>query len=446
MKIAILLLFSVLEILGYSFLDGMSFFLYSIFCCITTGCDFYFINRRRLEENLIPVFLFTAWLLYNALGFIHYDIVGNRIGMIDTIYLLFIMSTILLFLPFYLLRNKQFKRIEIVSHISPSRKVITVLLFLQLALIAYKIHTAGGLYNYIFASYGEKVEGGLMTFFHLFEGIMRYVGVFLYPFFFVDKKHSLFKFVIVLYVIYTILFGSISGGSLSILSPLLILFTFCYLATEKIQTKKLIKKALLVSVVIGVIGGMLIRTNRSDNSSFQFFDMKTAFTDIMVSPTFDNMVNLESVIENLEPTYKPDEFIYPFVHFLPRNVFPWKPEELGTIVGYKFVGVTKESKAGFIASSLGDFYYDFGYLGIVVGMLFVGYFFAIVQCKLNRNLQDKNRLFVLSCILTMCGATINLSAWYTGSFNGVVNVTIFVFVMLLVQKICGKSKVVNRNR
>lgn len=440
MKIAIFLLLILLEILGYTFLSGSSFIFYSVFCCLTASIDLYFIKRKKLEENLISIFLFTSWLLYNALGFIHYDIVIKKVGIIDTIYLLFILCTILLFLPFYLLKDKKYKKSHIVSMISPSRKVMIILLCLQLALIMFKIKTAGGLYNYIFSPYGEKAEGALMTFFHLFESIMRYVGVFLYPFLFISKKQVIFKTIIVLHVIYTISFGAISGGSLSILSPLLVLFTFSYLATKSLRTRKIIKKALLLSVVVGVIGGLLIRTNRKDNTSFQFFDLKTAFSDIMVSPTFDNMVNLETVILNMEPTYHPNEFIYPFVHFLPRNIFPWKPEELGAIVGYKFIGVEKESKVGFIASPLGDFYYDFGYLGMLLGMLFVGYFFAVIQRKLNSNLKDKNRLFVLSCILTLSGTTVTLSGWYTGCFNGVVNATIFVSVMLFVQRIYGSNK------
>lgn len=431
MKVFIIILFCILEYAGSLYLDGSLFFLYSVFCMLNAGIV-YNLSKRDVLSHLVYIYVFTSWLIYNSLGFIHYTLVITIPQNIEQIYGLFILATILLYLPTLFVRKKSSSS-KLLTGVLLNKKAVLVLIGLSMFFKVFKVVQAGGWHNYVYAAYGTKVESSLMTFFHLFEGIFGCVSVFLYPFIF--KAHDkCFKLIAVSYILFTMFLGSVSGSSLSVLSPLLSIFVYAYFQTGDKWKKKIYKQCLYGSMLLGTLAGIIIRINRSDNSDFQIGNLRSAIDDIMLSPTFDNMVNFEWVLNNMEPTWSLGQILYPLVHFLPRAIFPWKPMELGAIVGLKFIGTSAEARVGFIPSALGDFYYDMGYIGIIGGLLFVGYVIAKMQNVLNASLTSNNP-FVLPILITCSGSFMMLPAWYTGCFSGLVNFAIYLLVVKFVQKL-----------
>lgn len=435
MKTFIIILFCILEYAGSLYIESDLFVLYSVFCILNAGIV-YNLSKKNVLSHLVYIYVFTSWLIYNSLGFIHYALVITTPKSIELIYGLFILATILLYLPTLFIRKKSSPS-KLLTNVFLNKKAILVLIGLSMFFKVFKVVQAGGWHNYVYAAYGTKVESSLMTFFHLFEGIFGCVSVFLYPFIFRSHDKCL-KLIAISYILFNIVLGSVSGASLSVLAPLLSVFVYAYFQTGNNWKKKIYKQCLYGSMLLGVIAGIIIRINRSDNSEFQISHLRSAIDDIMLSPTFDNMVNFEWVLNHMEPTWSLGQILYPFIHFLPRSIFPWKPMELGAIVGIKFIGTSEEARVGFIPSALGDFYYDMGYIGIIGGLLFVGYIIAKIQNVLNASLTSNNP-FILPILIVFSGSFMMLPAWYTGCFSGLVNFIIYLLVVKFTQKIFVKN-------
>lgn len=88
---------------GYMLIGSQNmgqYFLFAVFCILNTGIILMFI-KDGIRKNLIYLFAFISWLLYNALGFYHVTYVNTYIedSYITRVYLLLILSTILILLP-----------------------------------------------------------------------------------------------------------------------------------------------------------------------------------------------------------------------------------------------------------------------------------------------------------------------------------------------------------
>lgn len=437
MKLFILVLSILLEVIGYQYIDSEWFILYSLFIFVNTSIVLRFLSMG-LRDNLIYIYTFTGWMFYNSLGFIHYELVKNQSRILTYIYILFIISTVLMYIPICLFSRKTYSQNPKNLIINPSVNLIILLLTVSISLSYYKIILAGGWFNYVNASYGLKVESGLMTFFHLFEGIFSTIVPFTYPFLF--RKNSLICKIYVSICLFLLLIIQVSSGaSASVVSFFVPMFIFAYFQTSDFRKKSIYKRCMIGIVSVSVLLGMLIRINRYDNASFKVPEISEMVEEIMLSRTFDNIVNLEDVLTKLQPTYTMDQFIYPFVHMLPRSVFPWKPVELGSIIGTKFVGTSAEARVGFLTSPIGDFYYDFGYIGVVVGMLFIGCCIVFARNLINRYMASGN-LYALVLLIVMSSQFGGLNAWYTGCFMRIVRIIIFIFLLVFLQKIFGRNK------
>lgn len=421
-------------VVGYTLIGANSinlFVLYTVFLSLNTGIILYFINQG-IRKNLICLYTFIAWMFYNALGFLHVTFVDNYFKNNDTvenIYYLLIVSTILLFIPILVAKKyvrKGFRRLE---NLKLSYRVIVVFLFIDVFFNLYEVYAGGGFTKYLYSSYGAKVDDNMRTFFQLFGGIFGNAGMFALPLIFGNYGRKK-KLVGIFYILFGLVMSIIGGHSSGMLSLFLGLFIFGYFATNNHKVQNKLRMFALIAIPVGIIGGILLRINRKDMANFSLDSLNGSVTEIMISPTFDNISNLGYVIENLKPEYSPGQFIYPFINFLPRSVFPWKPMELGRIVGMNSLGTSEDSLAGFIPSPVGEFYYDFGYMGILLGMLFVGFVIGYAQEKLNNTKPQS--VWILSFITKFGGSTTILYAWYTGMFNGLVRWLIFLILFFAI--------------
>lgn len=421
-------------IVGYFLIGANSinlFVLYAAFMSLNSGIILYFINQG-IRKNLICLYTFIAWMFYNALGFLHVTFVENYFKKEDTvenIYYLLIIATILLFIPILVAKKnvrKGFRRLE---NLKLSYRVIIIFFIIDVVFSLYEIYTGGGFAQYFYSSYGAKVDDNMRTFFQLFGGIFGNAGMFAFPLIFGNYGRSK-KLVGITFIMFELLMSIIGGHSSGMISLFLGLFIFGYFATNNYKVQNKLRMFALIAIPVGIIGGILLRINRKDMANFSLDSLHGSVTEIMISPTFDNISNLGYVLENLKPEYSPGQFIYPFINFLPRSVFPWKPMELGRIVGMNSLGTSEDSLAGFIPSPIGEFYYDFGYMGIILGMLFVGFVIGYVQEKLNNTKPQS--VWILSFITKFGGSTTILYAWYTGMFNGLVRWLIFLLLFFAI--------------
>lgn len=434
MKGLIISAFIAFMAIGYALIGEHSlsqFTLYTIFLSLNTGIILFFI-KDGVRKNLISLYTFIAWMIYNTLGFLHvtyveeYFVYDNTIA---KIYFLLIGATLLLFIPILFAKKYIKKGFRRLNNLRLSYRVIVVFLAIDVAFSLYEVYVGGGFSQYFYSSYGAKVDDSLRTFFQLFGGILGNAGMFVMPLIFGNygtKK----KIVGIAYILFGLLMSIAGGHSGGMMGTFLGLFIFGYFATNSKKIQNKLRMFALIAIPLGVIGGILLRINRKDMANFSFESLNGSITEIMTSPTFDNVTNLGYVLENMKPTYSPGQFIYPFINFLPRAVFPWKPMELGRIVGMKSLGTSEDSLAGFIPSPLGEFYYDFGYLGIILGMLFVGFVIGYVQVKLNNTRPQS--VWILSFITKFGGSASILYAWYTGMFNGLVRWMIFLIIFFIV--------------
>lgn len=432
MKIFFLIEISVLEILGYNYisqLSGGNFVLYNIFllCCIAIQLT---IKNWGIKNNLICFYTIVTWTIYNSLGFIHAAIIESRQGPLEygvEIYMLLTISTAILFFGMRTGLRRAEKGFDILANYEIKPKVIVILILASLFIDFYKIHLAGGFWSYLYSPYGAKVESAMLTFFNLFGIMLNNTAILALPFICFDCNKKIKTLAIVFYI-YKMAFGAISGSSASIIGPILSFFLYAYFSIEKKSSLNKLKKFVAIAAVVGIVGGMFIRINRKSygDSDIASFSVSSSFENIMASSTFDNIVNLNSVLVHFQPTYTPGQFIYPYIHYLPRAVFPWKPMELGRIVGYTFVGVSEESLAGFIPSPAGEFYYDWGYIGIILGMFFSGYILCYIQRGLNCSKGNQYHIrAIIVAVTCQCGT---FYAWYTGCFVRLTS----LFILLLV--------------
>lgn len=425
--------------LGYKYIDDY-FLLFTLFICVASFINWHFCNVGNIKRNILYVFTFTGWLIYTGLGFIRQGYMaqwGTNQDNIIVIYILYILSTLLLF---FSIKNIQKRKIKgfgnVINQQMPKSIVIIILICAAVGLSLFRVHLAGGWQNFIYAAYGQKTETSFLTFFNLFSGIMdNLIYVILPVICFASSKK--YKFIAIIYFLFTVFMGSLNGSSLSLFNPFIVLLTYIFIQTTSEKKRIRLRKYFLIVIAIGVIGGILIRQNRSNNEDFTVAVLDNAMEDVLQSSTFDNVTNLQRILD-LQPKYGIEQFVYPYINYLPRAVFPWKPIEMGRIISYKFKQMDNDKLIAFLPSPIGEFYYDFGYLGVILGMLFVGTFVGIVQEKINHT-HNPSVLLWGHCMGACIYMTI-YSGWYTGCFTRLVRMYILILLIHFLNKLFGTKK------
>ena len=204
---------------------------------------------------------------------------------------------------------------------------------------------------------------------------------------------------------------------------------FLFFSYYEKYNQKIVKTIFTLLIVLGGLGGLAIRMNRFDNENFELGNISESIKDVMISPTFDNASNLLFILQKVDPLYELNQFIYPYVHMIPRAIFPWKPMELGRIIGSQIHGTSEGSLAGFVTSPMGDFYYDFGYIGMFLGMIFVGCTVGYIAEKINALDQTP---FTLALTISIGSLFSTLYSWYTGVYSGLVKLAIALIIIRVI--------------
>ncbi|WP_417940018.1 O-antigen polymerase [Flavobacterium sp. RS13.1] len=423
------------NIIGYEYLveSGESIVvLFNVFEIINISILIYY-WKKNVKLNFIFVYLFFWWFVYNSLGLIRMSYIKKyTTEELWISYSFLIVSTLLLQSGILISRNIKATGYSFIANFKISKITYYIVSLLYLAFVAYTIVLGGGITAFFLADYQDKGGAENKTLLFVLTGFFTCFKSLNLPYYFSKDKNDPSKLVVYSYFLLLLIMSVASGSSLGIMGLGISMLFYRYLSISKEKELSILKKYIYFMLGFGLIAGMLIRFNRNNYSEFSFDVLKDAKENVFSSPTFDSTGNLIYIYNNLDPIYQPNQMIYPFVNFLPRATFTWKPMELGRILSYKLYGFESESIGGFAPTPMGEFYYDFGLLGVFLGMIVLGYAIGLIQYKINATPESKWRKVFL---VTIAGLTATLPAWYTGFGVRLVYFILFMWVVIKIEKV-----------
>lgn len=437
MKIFIIILTLFFTLVGYPIIEltgGYIYILYLFF--IWLNCfQLLNINRVLYKRVILANFTFVSWTIYGGLNLFRQCWIGAKDydGVLFLVFISHIAGTILLFIGFKLAIRQKTNKGFVFSNRSITPKTFLIVSVVYFSLQLFVIQASGGFMAYFFAAYGNKVESSLVTFASLFGGILSNVGFLAIPFF-LSKSYNLYWrfFAFLVFLFYLILGGLVNGGSIHLLNGMLAVFCYLIFIVNDFRYLKKYRRKMLVLMGAAVVLGMLIRQNRKNVEKVKVISLEESISNIMKMSTFDGAEHLTWVYENVEPKYTMEQFIVPFVSPLPRKVFTWKPVDLSRIAAQKTEKVNLHYQFAVIVTPMGEFYYDFGVLGIILGMIFIGFVIGSIQRRINFSPSTNMNVFIL---ISCCIYSEIIAGWYTGWGVRMVRFAVFIVFLLFIQKI-----------
>lgn len=385
------------------------------------------IKKENIKNNAIAIFAFSYFFVYMTFSQL-YLLYQTDISISDyTLISIILYIAIVLLLTGYKFGSKI--KIRKIENKEKKNKYLTYLILLTFSMIVtfIQIHMGGGLRSYFMASYQNKFNN--INDAKFIGGISKLIVPFTYyNLLYLNDKNSVIRLLSRLYLIFNIGMIIATGSSLRILYIIIsLIFLKLFLNEHKSEFKVKINKKILrrgfVFIIIGIIIAILIRFNRSSDK-FSFNVLSNAYEYLISSSTFDSLYFFWKVVKELDITYSMGQFIFPLIFWIPRSVFITKPTELGRIVAIVFRKFNNSIVGGFAVSPMAEFYYDLGYIGIILGMFFIGFIISIIQKVINNKITNKE--FQLATILMFMFATVSLPASWISMGTSFVSCTIFI--------------------
>ena len=432
--IYVLLINILMNIIGIKYLTALgieSFILYFTFSLLSMVVII--INIVRIKKvNMIIIFLFVYWFLHNSLALFRCSFIGQfTTDDITVIYVTLIISTIILFLGCRLGLDIPIYRELRLSKTKIYDATFIIIFFITVGITLYKYIVAGGIVNYINSNYETRIPEEFRSIIFILDGIFCANFFYLAIIKLYDSSSKIIRGLSKLYILFNIIDIVISGKSSGVLYRILALVIFAIMNKKTgIEKRRVIRRGIPI-IGMAAILGVLIRFNRSSDV-FSLNVLGNMIDQLIISPTFDCLGNFKLILNNFSPQYTIGQFIYPFVNFIPRSIFQNKPIELSTIIAKRFYNFGEEQNGGFAPSMMGEFYYDFGFVGIIVGIFLIGLFIGYIQKKLNVS-RDNN---ITKAILIQISVNITMLAnWYTGWAIRFVYMIVFWCLILIINKI-----------
>ncbi|WP_163400495.1 O-antigen polymerase [Flavobacterium fluviatile] len=436
MKSFIILLSLFFSVIGYSIVEksGLHIYIFYLIFIWLNCIQLFYINNKNYKYVILSNFTFVSWTIYGGLNLFRQCWIGQTDynGTLSLVYISHIVGTVLMFIGYRLaMKQKIRKGFRFSDNIIAERSFL-IISILYIGLQFYIIQASGGFKAYFLAAYSTKVESSLVTFASLFGGILSNVGYLAVPFF-LSKSYSMAWriYAFFIFIFYMGMGGVVNGSSINNLNAMLAVFCFLLFTVKDLSSLNKYRNRMLVLLVAAGVFGVVIRQNRGNIDNVQVYSIEQSVDNIMKMSTFDGAQHLTWVYENLEPKYTLEQFILPFVNPLPRKVFPWKPIDLSRIAGQRTEKLDLEYQFAVIVTPMGEFYYDFGVIGIIVGMIFIGFVIGFIQKKINLSAHTNMTAFIL---ISCCIYSEIIAGWYTGWGIRMVRFSIFVAFLLVVQK------------
>ncbi|PFA99196.1 hypothetical protein CN383_16220 [Priestia megaterium] len=325
------------------------------------------------------------------------------------------------FFPFYKMLEKMFK------NISPLKKIINIKLeineikkmnyfsnfLMVLALIGFLVFgLSQGSFN--IGRGGTKLAGENA---YIYLSINLLIPSLLIKYICIKeaKKSSLFFYILLFFTIYLYM---VLGGRYRLIM-LLISLAFFQFYYHKIRFGR------TISLFAGFIFIYMISVLGSNRNSLYFgssINLTTGIDTIQTNflSSKGDLNILDTFIKVYEgiPTQLPYEYGITFLSILvqpiPRTIFPAKPEYASKIIMESLMPEYYEKGIGFASSILGDFMLNFGILGILIGMLFIGILLRTISRFKYKNIQGK-LIFAISLSIIpfyIRGEFVGTTVWY----------------------------------
>lgn len=438
--ICLLILFYVLMSIPVLRNQPIEVILCGMFFLLISLISVYRVLIGDVKQRLIPMFAFLYYFVYMTMAQL-YLLNATRITtkQFCKVSIIVTFSIILLVLGSAMGKRIRVKKCK-AFYVNRTALTYYVLLTCSLLMTLLQIKSAGGLSAYLGASYQGKYSSVATE--KMLGGLSRIISPFAYYnlMYISYKENSWLRWTSRVFFVFHILMIYASGSSLAILYQLIglccmqILDNQDTIAQFKLsrKQKQWIKRAVIL-LGIGLILAILIRFNRSSDT-FSFDVLGNAYTLLISTSTFDALYYFNLTISHLSPTWSLGQFIFAFVFWIPRSIVPFKPLELGRIVATTFQNFNSSINGGFAVTPMAEFYYDFGIIGVIVGIFFLGLLLEIIQKVIPVGDRECNRKYALSVELMFMFATVSLPASWTNMGSSMMGIVMFLIIENFVNK------------
>ena len=208
---------------------------------------------------------------------------------------------------------------------------------------------------------------------------------------------------------------------------------FVYYYAKRRKSPRLLWTAILGFIALVVFAWMQMnRYNIATGRELQWFSDRGGLTlELLMSP-FDSDLTTYTTFYGMVQSYPSTypymfgrTFLYVFILFVPRVLWAGKPDNpVRDMVEHSLGSLARTN--GRAVANIGEFYANFGIIGIIVLMFLFGY----IVSKLKSMYEDpsENRLIMYSILYPL------LFQWVArGNFSGNFYYTLFAFVPLIIQ-------------
>lgn len=209
---------------------------------------------------------------------------------------------------------------------------------------------------------------------------------------------------------------------------------FVYYFTKRKKNPRLIWTVILGFIVLVVFAWMQMnRYNIKTGRELQLFSDRGGLTlELLMAPfdsdftTYKTFYGMVQRFPKEYPYMYGRTFLYVFTLFVPRVIWPGKPDNpVRDMVEHSLNKLARRN--GRAVANIGEFYANFGIIGVVFLMFLFGY----ISSKLKKMYEEpsENRLIMYSILYPL------MFQWVArGNFSGNFYYTLFAFIPLLIQR------------
>jgi len=376
---------------NYSLILTATLLLIIIFCAMSMN------NVQKRRSIISPTNLFSTFyvLLYVVMAIDALFLQGrtnddNFLSSLNTALVIAILGYLCFYIGFMLPMGARLSQvIPKIGFEWKSSKLIFVsigLMLISTISSLYTVFSSGGLINHLSQLATRRMlylNRGFLIAFDDLSFLNLYI---VFAYWLDTKKGKLLLFFSSLVVLFVLI---IHGSRISFFVILITLLSIYIYKGNKVPFRHIILFSILISawaVLYGAYtreilpyGGLVYGSLKSSEivNVSSFISYLLQFWDRLSRLNFDSLSRLIFVLPQVPSEINflyGRSFLGIMTYFIPRVIFPSKPLPIGMLFTQTFYPITYSNGSGVTPSLLVDFYWNFGVLGIIIGMLCFGIF------------------------------------------------------------------------